>query len=173
MSLHYIIDGYNVIKQVSYLSGIKLRDGRDGLIKILQKYRPQGSLKNKVTIVFDGKDDVFFPSNTKPISPTRSNSNIKVIFSKNETADDKIKRMARKAVNPKVLIVVTDDKEIQYFVKSYGVKRQTVKQFLNPISKKTKLATKSKCTPKEKPPLSSQKAIEITKELQEIWNDNN
>jgi predicted RNA-binding protein with PIN domain len=96
-----------------------------------------------------------------------------VIFSKNETADDKIKRMARKAVNPKVLIVITDDKEIQYFVKSYGVKRQTVKQFLNPISKKTRLATKSKYTSKDKDTLSSQKAIEITKELQEIWNDNN
>ncbi|MCK5533480.1 NYN domain-containing protein [bacterium] len=173
MSLHYIIDGYNVIKQVTYLSGLKLKNGRDSLISILEKHRPQGSLKNKVTIVFDGKDNTFISHNISSASLIKTNSNINVIFSKNETADDKIKRIARKAINPKILIVITDDKEILYFLRSYGIKTQSVKQFLKPISKKNKFIKKSQhFTSQKKPILSSEKAVEITRELKKIWDKN-
>ena len=61
MSLHYIVDGYNVIKQVTFLTGKKLRTGREGLVKFIEQYKPQGSKHNEVTIVFDGKADVTSP----------------------------------------------------------------------------------------------------------------
>lgn len=166
MSLHYIIDGYNVIKQVSHLADLKLKNGRNSFVRILQTYRPQGSLKNKVTIVFDGNKDV----STSSDRVKKSSSNIEIIFSENETADDKIKKMVRKVANPKILVVVTDDKDIQYSVRGCGAKIQTVKQFLKPISKKAKPITKPDYTIiKDKPSLSNEKAMKITKELQDIW----
>ena len=80
--LYYLIDGYNVIRQMSFLSGKTLRGEREGLIRFIEQKKPQG--KNEITIVFDGQKGVS--------SPPQQNSEIKVIFTKNISADEKIKK---------------------------------------------------------------------------------
>ncbi len=54
MSLHYIIDGYNLIKHRSFIPASNIHDPRFALIQFLRKKKPCGSPKNKVTIIFDG-----------------------------------------------------------------------------------------------------------------------
>ena len=109
MSLHYIIDGYNVIKQVRFLTGKRLRDGREGLVHFIERYRPQGSKRNEVTLVFDGKADVTSPDISKTV---------RVIFSRNDTADDRIKKMVEASSSPKRFVVVSDDKQIIFYCRS-------------------------------------------------------
>ena len=120
--MHYIVDGYNVIKQVTFLTGKKLRTGREGLIKFIERYRPHGSKRNDVTLVFDGKAEISSP---------KVDSEVKVIFSRNESADDKIKRMVERAGNPRSIVVVSDDKQIIFYCRSLGARVLSVKEFLN------------------------------------------
>ncbi|MBU1088222.1 MAG: NYN domain-containing protein [Candidatus Omnitrophica bacterium] len=158
MSIHYIIDGYNVIKQVSFLTGKKLRSGREGLVKFIERYRPQGSSRNAVTLVFDGQADVSSPQLI---------SLIKVIFSKGESADAKIKRMVERSKNPKQIVVVTDDKEIMFYCRSIGATVSSVRAFINNSYR----AKKSECVEEQedKPELDSAIAMRITEDLKKLW----
>ena len=58
MSLHYLLDGYNVIHQMPDLNRPALEDQRRALVHFLETRRPQGSSRNRVTIVFDGNANV-------------------------------------------------------------------------------------------------------------------
>ncbi|MCP4649024.1 MAG: hypothetical protein GY853_02925 [PVC group bacterium] len=158
MSLHYIIDGYNVIKQVTFFTGKKLRAGRDSLVHFIEQHRPQGSSKNEVTVVFDGKAEFDNP---------QIKSATEVIFSKNETADDKIKRMVEHSRNPKRIVVVSDDKAIVFYCRSLGARIKTVKEFLNDSRIPEKV--KPDFEGADKPDLSSNAAQEITEQLKDIW----
>ena len=159
MSLHYIIDGYNVIKQVTFLSGKKLRDGREGLVRFIEQYRPQGSRRNQVTIVFDGRAEVLSPE---------MKTDIRIIFSRNEEADDVIKRMMEKAANPGQCIVVSDDKAVVFFCRSVGAKGQSVKDFIANTGLKKKPRKKSAYKPESKE-LSQDIADKITDDLKKLW----
>lgn len=157
MSVHYIIDGYNVIKQVPYLNEKKLKEARDNFISFLEIHRPQGSIRNEVTVVFDGKNQESSPTNIK---------SIRVIFTNDETADDRIKMMVKRASNRKRIIVITDDKEIKFFVRNLGAKPVSVKKFLSKVKAKPfRLPSGGK----GKLELASEEAQNITKELQRIW----
>ena len=57
-------------------------------------------------------------------------SGVNIIFSHNETADDKIKALAAQHSAVKNVIVVTDDRAIQYAVKASGARIMSVKEFL-------------------------------------------
>jgi hypothetical protein len=55
MSIHIIIDGYNLIRQSGYLSNLDLQDiqyGRQALIDMLAAYKKIKA--HRITIVFDG-----------------------------------------------------------------------------------------------------------------------
>ena len=54
MSLHYVIDGYNLIKHQAFFFADRFKDGRLALIQFLRSEKPCGSPKNKITVVFDG-----------------------------------------------------------------------------------------------------------------------
>ena len=158
MSLHYIIDGYNLMKQVTRLTGKKLDRGRESFIHFLETERPQGSRRNKVTVVFDGHPDVYAP---------HINSEIEIIFSRGESADEKIKKMME-SLQQKNLVVVTDDNEVKYMAKIQGVKVAGTREFLaKKIRKESNLAKEEE---KINPETSS--AIAITKELARIWLQN-
>ena len=58
MSLHYLLDGYNIIKQSPRLGPKRLEDGRAGLIAFIEMRQPQGSRNNMVTVVFDGQPGI-------------------------------------------------------------------------------------------------------------------
>jgi predicted RNA-binding protein with PIN domain len=121
MALHFILDGYNLIKQTEWLADKKLEDSRNALLKFIESQRPQGSIKNKVTVVFDGQPG-FARDDRKSFAS--------VIFSCNETADDKIKHLVRGQKNRKSMVVVTNDRDIRYYVRSLGAKILKVEEFL-------------------------------------------
>jgi predicted RNA-binding protein with PIN domain len=158
MSLNYIIDGYNVIKQVSFLTGKKLRSGREGLVKFIEVYQPHGSRRNQVTLVFDGKADICSP---------QMESRIHVIFSHGESADDKIKRMVECSKNPKCIVVVSDDKEIIFYCRSLGANISSVKEFIG--NSKIAKINKQNDYREEKVELDSGIAARITEDLRKLW----
>ncbi len=155
MSIHYILDGYNIIKQLPEQNKKALHSSRNALIRFIEDKHPQGSRKNKVTIVFDGKDDVL---------PYSIQTSVEIIFTRNESADDKIKRIVERAKNPKEIIVVTDDREIIFFVKHCGAKSVKVPEFLAPKEPKTH----SKDTDDEKH-IPAEVQHHINEELKKIW----
>lgn len=173
MSLHFVIDGYNLIKRSPLSSKASkypkigdenrdsLEDLRAALIRFIKLYRPQGKITNRITIVFDAKDNKFYEDKTSS-DTYKEDEGIGIIFSK--SADDKIKRLVKESVNPKNIVVVTDDRDIQFFVRQYNAKVKTTEEFLR---KHDLLPAKVK--PDDKMPLSPQEAIKITEEMKMLW----
>ena len=114
MSLHIIVDGYNLIRQSEQLSVLDLRDiqeGREALQDILAEYRKRKN--HRITLVFDGTNAVSVDSQRQRFR------NIDVLFSRNgETADTVIKRMA--AREKERALVVSSDRDIISFAASMG-----------------------------------------------------
>ncbi len=103
MSIHIIIDGYNLIRQSKKLSDLDLRDiqwGRDALIDMLAAYKKIKA--HRITVVFDSTQSPL-------ISRQRDRQKgISIVFShKDETADAVIKQMARRE-GEKALVVSSD-----------------------------------------------------------------
>lgn len=114
MSLHIIIDGYNLIRQSPNLSAIDSRDmeaGRDSLIDTLADYKRIKA--HTITVVFDGMDaPAYYQHNDK-------RKGIEVRFSMpGQTADRLIKSMA--ARKRERALVVSSDNDILAFAESVG-----------------------------------------------------
>lgn len=108
MSIHIIIDGYNLIRQSEVLSGFErqnIQAGRDALVDMLAAYRRVK--RHKITVVFDGSEAICdYPSQDRV-------QGISIVFSKfGEIADTVIKRMAAKE-REKAIIVSSDQDIIQ------------------------------------------------------------
>lgn len=129
MSLQFVIDGYNIINHALFVSatGKKTRSSLFTLLDIIKTKRLCGSARNKITVVFDG----FI--NEPQLGQYRNE--IRVIFSYDETADDKIKQIIEQTKNKKNIVVVSDDREIADFVKISGAVSMGVIRFLDKISK--------------------------------------
>jgi len=104
----------------------KLEDQRWGLIRFIEEHRLQGSANNSLTVVFDGNLDIF---------GGMISSSAKIVFSKGESADDKIKRIVAQTKNTKNVVVVSDDRSIQYAVRALGAKVSSVRAFLDQVKK--------------------------------------
>ena len=154
---HFIIDGYNVVKQLPELMDRKLREGREELVKILQYAKPQGN--NRVTVVFDGTDDGFINSTAQI-----KGYNIGVAFSQGESADDRIRHLVKRDSSPNGITVVTDDRDLRSSVKIHGAKVLFVKEFIKPKEKQSK-------TPNNriKNRIPQNEQIEINDELKKLW----
>jgi len=153
VSVHYILDGYNILKKIPYISNRHLSKGRQSFLDLIKKFNLCG--KNEVTVVFDGRSDVVAPSHK---------SNFIILFSEGETADDLIKRIVKKSKNPKQVIVVSDDRELQFDVKKLSAKVISVKEFTKKIPTK-----KSREKLQDKTSLKKDDAHRITEELRKIW----
>ncbi|MEK7083873.1 MAG: NYN domain-containing protein, partial [Patescibacteria group bacterium] len=106
-----MIDGYNLIKRTPAFASKSLKDGRQALIAFIERQRPQGSARNQVTVVFDGKPGMCgFPVVGE----------VGVVFTEYETADDLIKYRVEEARNKKEIVVVTDDKQLLLYVRGLG-----------------------------------------------------
>ena len=154
-----MIDGYNLIKRNSNLAGKSLEDGRQALISLIELKRPQGSTRNQVTVVFDGKPGMYgFPH----ASETR------VFFTEYETADDKIKWIVEEAVNKKEIVVVTDDRDLLLYVRKLGAKIMSVSEFMA----KAQHAGHQKSGPSDKGKnISAVFEHKINQEFEKIWID--
>ncbi len=157
MSLHFIIDGYNVIKKGSFFERDSISDSRALLIHFIKVYRPQGSLNNKISVFFDGRPG---------ISSLQKDSSIDIIISYDSSADDNIKDFVKKSSNPKNIVVVSDDRDIKLYSRSLGAKIRPVDEFVNKLKKRAKGPTD---TPTLKQDVSAKEALQITNELKHIW----
>lgn len=157
MSLHFILDGYNIIKRSDFLATQVLKDGRRGLVRFISEKKPCGSSNNKVTVVFDGNND-FIP-------PSLDNKIAEVIFTSNNTnADERIKKIVKESRNPKTIVVVSDDREIQFTIRSYGAQIMTVAEFIQKGNPSLKIP--------QNPPkieLTYQEIAKINRELKQVW----
>ena len=81
MSLHYLLDGYNILKQMAAFRDLPLEDGRRGFLRWIDNSRPHGSVNNQVTVVFDGHPDKYslFPGSHAGVG--QKSQDIRVIFS--------------------------------------------------------------------------------------------
>jgi len=114
MSIHIIIDGYNLIRQSNTLGLIDNQDielGREALLEMLIAYR---KIKpHMITVVFDG-------ANAPPFSQRKTRiQGITIKFSRSgEVADAVIKRMVTR--EKEKALVVSSDLDITNFAASRG-----------------------------------------------------
>ena len=156
MSLHYIIDGYNIIKHNIFPHRNDMHESHKALINIIRDKKLSGSAKNKVTIVFDGSGDISTYVQSYPYE---------IIFSKNESADSKIKKLVSAAKNPKEIVVVSDDREIAFFIRAVGAKPLSVNEFMG---KNDVAFKKARLEPVERR-LTYTEMSKINEELKKIW----
>ena len=128
MSIHIIIDGYNLIRQSKRLSILDLQDiqlGRDALVDMLAAYKKVKS--HRISVVFDG-------TAAPLLSQQRDRRNgITVIFShKGESADSVIKKMARK--ERQGALVVSSDQDIIQSAAASGAATVGANDFENKLT---------------------------------------
>ena len=107
-------------------------------------------------MVFDGHADL--------ASQGLNRTKINVIFSRNQTADERIRKIIEAAENPKNMVVVSDDKEIKFFARAYGSKSLSIVEFINykkGLPKRENDLSESK--------LSYSQMHKINQELRKIW----
>lgn len=114
MSIHIIVDGYNLIRQSDNLSHLDDQDiqlGREALLDRLAAYRR--TRHHRITVVFDGANAPLFSQHKSQIK------GIHVKFSRSgESADAVIKRMA--AHEREKALIVSSDLEVVNFAASKG-----------------------------------------------------
>ena len=114
MSLHIIIDGYNLIRQSATLIDLDRQDiqlGREALLNMLAAYKK--IKRHKITVVFDGTNNPFLSQRRNKIK------GIDIWFSRiGESADTVIKKMA--ITEREKALVVSSDLEIVNAVASQG-----------------------------------------------------
>jgi len=136
MSIHIIIDGYNLIRQSSSLSTFDQQDiqlGREALLKTLETYKR--IKRHKITVVFDG-------TNAPPFALHKDRiKGIRIKFSRpGESADMVIKKMADRE-REKVL-VVSSDLDIVNFAASTGAATISSPEFEEKITMAVYMDTK-------------------------------
>ncbi len=139
----------------------KLEDERQYLVYLIELNQPQGSLKNQVTIVFDGRSGFW----SGP-----SSSSVRIIFSDTESADNKIKKIIAESFTPKNFVVITDDRDIRYAVRAMGAALMSVKDFLKKIEPSAKKAVRGSSQGSgANKNISKTLEFKITSELEQIW----
>ncbi len=121
MSLHYLIDGYNLLYALPEIPPGPWPTKREIFLALLLKSKPQG--KNRITVVFDSRDGG---------GSRQQKGAIEIVYTAGETADDWIIQAVRKAPNPRVVVVVTDDQAIRRLIRGTGAKWMPTQDFLKP-----------------------------------------
>lgn len=151
--MHYILDGYNIIKSRDDLTVGALYQQREKLLQLIESQKLHGSSRNLVTVVFDGRPHISSP---------RWTGSSKVIFSEYEDADEIIKRLITEHKQKKILMVVSNDKRLQHWAKIHKAQVMSVEEFLKPLSE-----PKHIMRPPKKVDRSSEE--EINNEFKSIW----
>ena len=154
MSLHYLLDGYNILHQIPGLLHQEVDQQRLVLVREIERASPHGSGRNRVTLIFDGRPG--------PV-PAIQSAAVKVIFSMDRSADDRIREAVLASKNARQLIVVTDDRALQYAVRAEGAQVLGVNELArlrSPGGGKQPRAGKT---------LTQAEVERINKELEERW----
>ncbi|MBN2097366.1 MAG: NYN domain-containing protein [Candidatus Omnitrophica bacterium] len=150
--MKYIIDGYNLMHQIEQLRGKRLRGQREGLIRLLELAQEKNRGLKDLSVVFDGPGGISAP---------RLRSKIKIIFSRGESADKKIKEILEGSSFTRDIGVVSDDRQIRCDVRSLGAKKISTEEFLQKIN--------SSCRKQDAFKLDADAARNINQELEQIW----
>ena len=123
--------------------------------------------KNQVIVIFDGYPSPGFRSGYDC-------PGIDVLFSKGITADEKIKAMLEKTANCRVVVVVSDDRQIKFFTRSCGARAVGVEEFFEsaiPDASDVRCKGKLKTQKSDllKPELTYVQISKINKELKSLW----
>lgn len=160
MALHYVLDGYNVINQIPEFTNSSLEDRREKFLRWIETSNPQGSLKNQVTVVYDGRPGLCHAPRV---------SSVRVVFSSNESADETIKRLVLEADYRKSIVVVTNDRDIRYFVRSLGAKILDAESFLGKRTGTNREKAQSRKAGLENKQISRALEHKINSEFTDIW----
>ena len=155
--MHYIVDGYNVIRKTPFLDHEKLKDAREALLRFIDTYHPQGSPTNKITVVFDAQNSNAHFSYKGEVA---------VVFSRNESADDCITSLVDQSRNARNVRVVSDDRELVLNCRSRGAEAVSVRDFIETPRKKMR-ASQKKAEGFFELPYSER--IKINEELGKLW----
>ncbi|PIP19597.1 MAG: hypothetical protein COT38_04110 [Candidatus Omnitrophica bacterium CG08_land_8_20_14_0_20_41_16] len=158
MSLQYIIDGCNITHHPKFIKNIpkKTADSRAALIEFIGTNRLCGSENNGAWVIFDGYPDASFRDPGK--------ANLKVIFSKDQSADERIKKLLELFDNSKNVVVVSDDKEIIFFARACRAKAISVEEFI-----RDKVETKRGNSILDETKVSFSAMSRINEELRKLW----
>ena len=163
--MHFILDGYNMAMRLPELfkksDALSFEPTREGLVQFLIRYRPQGNSKNRTTIVFDG-----YAALKVDWNQLRQEA-IQIIFSEEESADDRIVSMIGEEGHSPQTLVVTDDRELSLRVRDRQAKVMTIQEFVEKIVEKHKKTEAVHEEPKKK--LTAAEEQKITEELKKIW----
>lgn len=120
-----LIDGFNLIYKFpeleSFMAYGQLNKAREGLLEILRDY--QKLRKGAITVVFDGKKEPSIEVRSERIG------SIDVYYSLDYSADYLIKQFIKKDMNPKMITVVTSDKDIIFYINRFKAKNLTSEKF--------------------------------------------
>lgn len=149
MAFHYLIDGYNVIYAWPEIPSGAWQLKREFLLRFLKTQKPQGN--NAVTVVFDSREG---------LGDRMKDGSISVVFTAGETADDWISQKVRATSNPRVIVVVSNDKGIRAQVRGTGARFMTADEFL-----------REKSRPQANPPNKQvpESGDDITEEFKKKW----
>ncbi|AZU59893.1 NYN domain-containing protein [Neobacillus mesonae] len=157
-----LVDGYNIIGAWPELKALKDHDlaaARDRLVERMAEY--QAFSGYRVIVVFDA----YFVQGT---AKKYKNHKVEVIFTgKNETADERIEKMAISLSNRKTQIhVATSDFTEQWAIFGQGALRKSARELLNEMASVEKGIEKKVKRIQEKKPVSK---IPISEEMAEIF----
>jgi len=126
----YIIDGNNLIGKISSLMNLQKKDklaSREKLIYILDRYFTKK--KASVSLHLDGHQ-----------SGSINSSKMKIIYSENLTADEKIKKQISQSKSPRNIIVITSDSNLAQFAKVCSTTVISSEEFVAGIKKSAQTA---------------------------------
>jgi len=130
MSIHIIIDGYNLIRQSTQLSELDLQDiqlGRETLVDMLAAYKKIKA--HRITVVFDGTRAPLLSLQRD----RQKGKGITIVFSHaGESADTVIKQMARQ--EGEKALVVSSDLDIVRTVEARGAATISAAEFENKLT---------------------------------------
>lgn len=118
---HYIIDGNNLIGKDKLLNQLQKKDkqqSREKLVFMLSRYFSRKKIL--VSLHFDGYEREVINA-----------SGIKIIYSGNYSADDKIKNEIEKSKNSRNIILVTSDTNLMNFGRVCACKVIKSEEFIN------------------------------------------
>jgi predicted RNA-binding protein with PIN domain len=149
VSLHYLIDGYNLLYALPDIPPGPWPTKREIFLALLMKSQLQGH--NRMSVIFDNREGGGSKS---------QKGAIEVIYTSGETADDWIIQHVREVKNPRICVVVSDDQGIRRLIRGTGAKWIPTKEFLKPPPPAKKVPVQGPGTAESE---------EITEEFKKKW----
>jgi predicted RNA-binding protein with PIN domain len=134
MKRHYIIDGNNLIGKIPSLWKMQQKakqSSREGLVFQLERYFYYKKIK--VSLHFDGHQNGFIKA-----------KGIKIIYSENTNADNKIKDEISYSNNPKLITVISSDLNILDFARVNSCSIIKSEAFAKEMNKKDEIEDEEK-----------------------------